>query len=119
MDGVGEGRQNQEAVGMAPLPAKIDRKRALAAIEKAARRFKAFRGREPHRGEILYLHDPGTIALVVGELVGVWYRVNERERGRLHKFNRSSRPLLCVSADGKQAFIVKGRWSFTPRGFVG
>lgn len=98
----------------APTGAELQRQ-----IERAAVRFKKFRGREPTRGEIFFTRDTGTIWLCVGELDGLIYRVDDRQRARIHRFAEGRRPLILVSSDGRNATIVKGRWSFTQRGFIG
>ena len=62
---------------------------------------------------------PDTLA-VIGELEGVIYstvRDGEHER-YIHKFRVSSRPLLCVSPDGRQLFVLEGSYLFTDRGIV-
>lgn len=88
-------------------------------VQRAAKRFTAFRGREPKKGELLFIRETGTVALVVGELDGLIYRIDGKQRARLHRFRKTERPLLLVSQSGRSAYIVKGRWTFTKRGFEG
>jgi hypothetical protein len=56
--------------------------------------------------------------LVIGELDGVLYstvRDGKHER-YVHKFRKSSRPLLAALADGTQLEIVGGRFQMTEAG---
>ena len=78
--------------------------------------FRRFHEREPRRGEIVQIRsdDP---ALEIGQVEVIRYRLDDGELYE-HNFGRSGRPLLFVSSDGKRAYIVKGRWRFTDRGFV-
>jgi hypothetical protein len=56
-----------------------------------------------------------TQGLVIGRIVDLTYEANGVE----FKHRYSTRPLLVVSSDGRQTFIVKGRCRFTDRGFIG
>lgn len=85
----------------------------------ALRRFKAFHGRDAKPSEIGRIACPAVVALKVGELDGVIYTATGDRKKYIHKFKKSSRPLLFVSSDGKQAFILGGGYRFTDRGFVG
>lgn len=57
---------------------------------------------------------------VIGELDGVLYTTTRdgREEKYIHEFRKRDKPLLCVSPDGEQLFIVAGRYVFTERGIV-
>lgn len=89
-------------------------------IRKASALYKDFSG---HDGdEIEYVEKPRIpeAVVVIGELEGVIYstvRDDEHER-YIHKFRRSSRPLLCVSPDGDQLYVIAGNYEFTDRGIV-
>jgi hypothetical protein len=55
---------------------------------------------------------------IIGELDFVGYttvREGVTERYK-HAFRKQSRPLLCVSHDGRSLYIVGGRYHFTERG---
>ena len=87
-------------------------------VRQAAKLFKSFTG---HEGEILGKIDlpanPKSL-ICIGELVDVGYitvRDGKRERYR-HEFKSSARPLVTVSFDGRQLFILGGEYSFTDRG---
>lgn len=89
-------------------------------ISEAMQLYSDFSG---HKAEIVgnvekpHLPDVG---VVVGELEGIAYeavRDGVKEK-YFHKFNRKSRPLLCVSFDGEQLFILGGEYNFTDHGIV-
>ena len=59
-------------------------------------------------------------ALAIGELDGVMYttRRDGKQEKYIHKFKKSSRPLLCASFDGKILVVLGGAYQFTKRGIV-
>lgn len=84
----------------------------------AAKRFKAFHGREPGKGEIVRIQMKAPAdALCVGELVGVIYKVDNEATPYIHRFKKTARPVLYVSHDGKQLYALAGAYRFTDRGF--
>ena len=88
--------------------------------DPAAELFEAFHGRAPKHGEIRDIELDGTVeALAVGDLDGIIYQVEGDDKPSIHRFDKKARPLLFVSADGSQIYIVKGRYRFTDKGFVG
>lgn len=36
----------------------------------------------------------------------------------IHKFAKKSQPKLCVSSDGLQLYLLKGKYQFTDRGII-
>jgi hypothetical protein len=89
-------------------------------VSRAGRLYREFSGHEPDETETIEIPDTPRAVMVIGELEAVIYstvRDSEHER-YIHKFRASSRPLLCVSPDGEQLFIVKGSYEFTDRGIV-
>jgi hypothetical protein len=61
---------------------------------------------------------PGNTGLVIGELDFVGYttvRDNVTEK-YIHKFKRAARPVLAVTAKGKQLRVVGGSYQFTEAG---
>lgn len=91
-----------------------------SSVKKAGDLYREFSGHEPD--EVVKIKKPvmPNTLLVVGELEGVIYstvRDDEHER-YIHKFRKSSRPLLCASPDGKQLFLIEGNYEFTDRGIV-
>ena len=88
-------------------------------LRQAAEKFRDFTGHDPEPIGRATIDVPKTAA-VIGELEGVIYgtvRDGKKER-YIHRFKASSRPLLCVSPDGKQLLIVGGSYEFTERGIV-
>lgn len=85
---------------------------------QAARLFRHFFDREPDEGEIVTVATGKPEAsLVIGELEGIVYNTGD-ERYE-HRFKKSDRPLLLVSFDGRQIYVLKGAYRFTEKGFVG
>jgi hypothetical protein len=88
-------------------------------IAQAENLFRDFSGHEPTRQTKVRV-EPMRTALEVGSLAGVMYeatRDGEKEL-YLHRFKKSSRPLLIANHDGSQLGIVGGRFQFTDRGIV-
>lgn len=86
--------------------------------------FEKFHGRAPDPRELERLTLPDgseTWCLAVGQVDAIKYSTPE-EPGACyeHFFTKGDdRPLVCVSADGLQMVIVRGRYRFTDRGFIG
>ena len=85
--------------------------------DQAARLFRSFHDRAPVGRDIVGVRTGNQTLLRVGPCWGISYLVGDESKPLLHQFKH--RPLLYVSADGKEAFILKGGWKFTDRGFVG
>jgi hypothetical protein len=87
---------------------------------QAARLFRHFFDREPEADEIVTVatRNPEDV-LVIGELHSVIYLTDDEAKPIIHEFKKTDRPLLCVSSDGRQIYILKGGYEFTDRGFVG
>jgi len=92
----------------------------LSEREQAADLFERFTGHDAEPiGRVRMPPMPETLA-VIGELDGVLYTTTRdgREEKYIHEFRKRDKPLLCVSPDGEQLFIVAGRYVFTERGIV-
>jgi hypothetical protein len=89
-------------------------------IVRAQNLFRRFFGRNPDDCEIVEVatKEP-EVTLVIGELDGVIYRTEGSKEPFIHRFKKSDRPLLLVSCDGRQIYVLKGAYRFTERGFVG
>lgn len=92
-----------------------------AGLDQAAKKFQDFTGHEP--GKVIKAHvSSEREGLVIGELDLIGYRVKREgvNGGKLvrygHQFKKSARPLLAVTKDGHQLFIVGGRYEFTEAG---
>lgn len=90
-------------------------------FSRAASLFTRFHGREPSRPHDLAAVDmtAPTVVLHIGELTRMAYIASGEKEEYIHKFNSRSRPLLYVSSDGKQLYVLKGGYRFTDRGIVG
>jgi len=85
----------------------------------AAALFAKFHGREPKDGEIVAMSAIAAQPLaVVGELKGLIYKARGDGKDYIHRFKAKDRPVLAVTPDGSQAFILAGGYRFTSRGFV-
>jgi hypothetical protein len=89
-------------------------------VSRAASLFERFSG---HLAEVIgkiRVPPQPKVAACIGECDGVLYttvRDGKVER-YIHKFAASDKPLLCVSADGRQILLVGGRYRFTELGIV-
>lgn len=81
--------------------------------------FRTFHGRGAHKGEIREIDGFKMVALEVGELIRLDYQAKGESVHRFHIFKKSDRPVLFVSSDGSQAFILAGGYRFTGKGFEG
>lgn len=87
-------------------------------IEKAAKLYKDFHEKSAKSGKLVNIKmDKAMNALEVGQFYAILYIAGGKKY--LHKFNKRNRPLVFVSSDGKQIFILKGGYRFTDRGFIG
>lgn len=87
------------------------------ALRRAAELLKDFSGHEPV--EVLKVTEhPMRRGLVIGELDGVLYTTvrDGRTEKYVHRFKKTSRPLLTARADGKTLGIVGGRFQMTEAG---
>lgn len=88
--------------------------------DKAVALFRAFYNFAPEPGDVVELDaEPAVVVLRVGALCGVLYEALDNETPYLHRFNKTRRPDLFVSADGSQIYILSGGYKFTDRGFIG
>ena len=93
----------------------------LELIRQAARLYHDFSGHvgemEIHKVKIPNI--PKTVA-VFGELDAIEYTTVRDGKTELyrHEFGYKSKPLFCVSPDGKQILIVGGRYKVNDRGIV-
>jgi len=90
------------------------------ATRLAARRFAGFHGETPSESVRVKLPPAPKAMYTLGELEAVTYNaVVDGEHARyIHRFKKKSRPLLAVSSDGKQLYLIGGSYSITDRGIV-
>jgi predicted polyphosphate/ATP-dependent NAD kinase len=90
------------------------------AIRKAADLYERFSGHDAEVVGKVSVPNVPTVGVSIGTLDGVLYTtvrdgVTEKY---IHKFKAKDKPLLVVSPDGSQMFIVGGGYDFTERGIV-
>jgi hypothetical protein len=88
-----------------------------ADLSAAAQRLQEFSGHEA--SEVLKIKEPTfKKGLVIGQLHGLLYGTvrDGRSENYIHRFRKSSRPLLAASSDGRTLRIVGGRFQFTEAG---
>lgn len=89
-------------------------------IRKAASLYERFSGHEAE--SIGKIRVPGLpkVGVCIGEVDGILYttvRDGVVEK-YIHKFAKADKPLFVVSPNGKQLFMIGGRFTFTERGIV-
>ena len=85
---------------------------------EARKLFEEFQGRKPKADEIGKISSKPVDVLIVGELQGLIYKASGDGETYIHRFKKSARPVLAVSHDGKQIYVLAGAYRFTERGFV-
>lgn len=88
-------------------------------VKQAVELFESFRERKPTRIGRVTLKVP-TVVAAMGYVEGIDYRTTHGKKTELyhHDFAPGSRPLLAVSADGRQILLMGGRYKWTERGIV-
>ena len=89
------------------------------AIAQAVALYESFREKRPKRLSVVQFKVPEAVA-VIGHVEGIDYRTTHGTKLTLyhHDFEPGSRPLLCVSGDGRQLMLLGGRYQFTEQGIV-
>ena len=89
-------------------------------MARAAKLYESFRERAPTRIKRIGIAGPPRIAVDIGHVEYIGYRTTHGRKLTLyqHDFAPGSRPLLCVSPDGRQLLLLGGRYQFTDRGIV-
>jgi hypothetical protein len=89
------------------------------AIGQAVRLYESFREARPRKVGAVKVKVPRAVA-VMGYVEAIDYRTTHGGKTELyrHDFAPGSRPLLAVSADGKQVLLLGGRYQFTEQGIV-
>ena len=90
------------------------------ATRQATDLYESFREASPKKLLRLTLPDIPKIVACMGRVEYVGYRTTHGKKLTLyqHDFVAGSRPLMCVSKDGRQILLVGGRYHFTDRGIV-
>lgn len=81
--------------------------------------YEDFTGHEATRGQKVKVKVPAA-ALKVGSLDGVLYTTvrDGKTEKYIHKFRKTSRPVLAAGSDGKSLHVIGGSFEFTERGIV-
>lgn len=95
------------------------RARRSGSRAKAAALYERFTGHDAEEFGRVSVNVPDVLVMF-GELDGVLYTTvrDGKVEHYKHEFHEGDKPLLCTSPDGKQLFIVGGRYRFTARGIV-
>lgn len=89
------------------------------AVRRAVALFERFTGHDAEHGLTIDIPDHDVLT-IIGECDGVLYTTvrDGRLESYVHEFRSKDKPLLCVSDDGRQLYIVGGAYVFTERGVV-
>lgn len=89
-------------------------------LDQAADLYERFSGHDPEAIGRVKIPPTPKVGVAIGEVDGILYstiRDGVLEK-YIHKFRKSDRPLFVVSPDGKQLYLLEGRYTFTDRGIV-
>ncbi len=81
--------------------------------EIAQQKLMQFNGKKFTKQKTLQL-PKHKVVYELGNLVGVIYQLNDEKY--IHQFKKASQPILAVSHDGKQLYILGGEYKITERG---
>lgn len=97
----------------------LNTKKRRRELEQACDLFVKFRESAPKKAKVVKVNVPSAL-MVVGHCEYIGYRTTHGRDLTLyeHEFVEGSRPLLCSSPDGKQLFLLGGRFEFGERGIV-
>jgi hypothetical protein len=86
-------------------------------INAAIKLFEDFTGDKPEYIDTVKL-PIDTVCMAIGHCDGILYTtVREGQTEEyIHKFKKGARPVLAVSSDGKQLYLLGGDYRFTDRG---
>lgn len=83
----------------------------------AARLFKKFTGHRPRQSDI-YMVNCSDMVVEIGTVNAIVYETVRDGIKEKYYHEFKSRPVLAISHDGKQAYILAGGYRFTEKGFV-
>jgi hypothetical protein len=88
-------------------------------LSQAVELYESFREAKPRKLARMNVKIPRVVACM-GHVEGIDYRTTHGKKVTLyrHKFAAGSRPLLCVSSDGRQLMLLGGLYQWTDRGIV-
>ena len=94
-------------------------KKNTAKMTAAIKLFEDFTGDKP--GYIDTVKLPiDTVCVAIGYCDGVLYSTvrDGQNESYVHEFKKGARPVLAVSSNGKQLYLLAGSYRFTDRGIV-
>ncbi len=88
-------------------------------LKKAIDLYEDFTGHKAEYTDTYNMPVPD-VGMKIGQCDGILYTTirDGKTESYIHKFKKSSRPLLAVTFDGKQMIMVGGSYQFTERGIV-
>ena len=88
-------------------------------LQQAVALYESFRERSPKKLATIRVSIPKVVANM-GYVQSLDYLTTHKGKAQpyRHKFAKGSRPLLCVSADGRQLMLLGGHYKWTDRGIV-
>src|SRR5258708_38336008 len=89
-------------------------------VNKGLKLYEKFTGRPADRKRMIRRPELPDALVCIGDISVIQY-VAERDGETFefrHPFRARSRPLLCVTPDGKLVLALGGAWTFTEDGFV-
>lgn len=91
-----------------------------AELRKAASLYERFSGHEAEDCGRIKVRPFPKVGVAIGKIDGVMYTTirDGKTEKYIHKFHRGDEPLFVVSPDGRQIFMIGGRFDFTERGIV-
>jgi hypothetical protein len=89
-------------------------------LAQAADLYERFSGHDPEAIGKVKLPPIPRVGVAVGTVDGILYSTvrDGQLQKYIHKFRAKDKPLFVVSPDGKQLFLIEGRYTFTERGIV-
>ena len=85
---------------------------------RAAKLLRGFTGTRTVKSRVARKPAIPDSVVEIGPILGIIYKIDNTGEKLHHAFASKAQPLLLVSHDGRQVFIVGGRFTFTDRGFV-
>jgi len=80
--------------------------------------YSNFTGHEPSHTEMIDKPVYPDVMSVIGDIDGIMYTTvrDGKTEKYIHEFKKNSRPLFCVSPDGKSLHMIGGSYEFGERG---
>lgn len=101
-----------------PSSVKTERMKSMRA--EGERLYEDFSGMKPETIVKVRKPDYDDVIVAFGECEGILYKTmrDGEVEHYIHRFRAKSRPLIAASSDGKQLYLLGGKYKFTDRGIV-